>query len=391
MDNAAQSTNLETRILYRCNRCGIESAEPTCFVGVTKKGPQRLAVTCITCVADAKARTGPAVAFGLAFLICIPPFFVAMGHRDWTGQTLLLILGGCLMLPCLIVLHELGHLLTARLLGLKSTLITIGVGKKLWSGRLLGIPLRIHAWPIAGLTYLGSHSLAWLRLRLWVTTVMGPATHLVLIALPLSLLESAPRPIMSGYVVIWVLYNVFFLVINVIPYRSRRLGSGRTDGLALLMIPLLKKQDLSIYLSSMELVAALELYNGADFAGARDICVEELRHQPQSEWALLLLSACQIRMGDYESARHTLQQNGDFSHIKTPTMRAAYMNNFALAEWFLDPTASQDSASMVRANEFSEQAFLIFPCVLSYRSTRAMIMAATNRAKEALHLLEYRN
>ena len=376
---------------YRCNRCGIESAEPTCFVGVSKKVPQRGAVTCITCIADAKARIGPGTAFGIAFLICIPPFFVAMGHRDWTGQTLLLIVAGCLMLPCLILLHELGHFLTARLLGLKSNLITVGAGKKLWSGRLLGVPLSIRAWPISGLTYLGCESLRFLRLRVWITTLMGPMTHLVLIALPLLLLRTGARPILQGYVAIWVLYNAFLFLINGIPYRSGRLGAGRTDGLALLLIPRLKKADLAIYLSSMEVAAAYELYIDEDLVGALNICSEALLRHAQTEWLLVMKSACQIKLGDYQSAQYTLQQAGDFSQIKTPTMRAAFMNNFALAEWFRDPAAPPDSASIVLANDLSDQAFMLFPCVLSYRSTRALLMAANDRPQEALQLLQYSN
>ncbi len=386
-----QQSTVDTRIVYRCNRCGIESAEPTCFVGVSKKGLQRLAVTCMTCTADAKVRTGARAAFGVAALICFPPFFVTAGHRDWNGQTFLLILAGCVMLPSLILLHELGHFLTARLLGLKSNLITMGVGKKLWSGRLLGVPLRIHAWPLAGLTYLGSDSLQGLRLRLWFTTLMGPMTHLVLIALPLTLIGPAARHIMPGYVAIWVLYNAFLFLINFIPFRSGHLGAGRTDGLALLLIPRLKQSDLAIYLSSMEVAAAMELYNEEDLVGASDICTDPLRRHPQNEWLLVLLSACQIKLGDYGCAQHTLQRAGDLSQIKTPAMRAVFMNNLAIAEWLADPAAPSENSSMVRANDLSGQAFVMFPCVLPYRSTRALMLAATKRPEEALQLLEYCN
>src|ERR1700722_37361 len=80
------------------------------------------------------------------------------------------------------LLHELGHFLTARLLGLDAILITLGLGPKVWSGKIFGVPLRIHAWPLLGLTCLGSQSLRLLRLRVWISVLMGPATNVLLIA-----------------------------------------------------------------------------------------------------------------------------------------------------------------------------------------------------------------
>src|SRR5882672_5672306 len=56
MNGDSTPTKPDASDVYRCNRCGIESKEPSCFVGVAKKGPQRFAVTCVTCTSDAGHR-----------------------------------------------------------------------------------------------------------------------------------------------------------------------------------------------------------------------------------------------------------------------------------------------------------------------------------------------
>jgi hypothetical protein len=45
----------------------------------------------------------------------------------------------------------------------------------------------------------------------------------------------------------------------------------------------------------------------------------------------------------------------------------------------------------LRADELSNRAYVPYPCVFAYRSTRALLLTATNRADEALALLDYSN
>lgn len=45
----------------------------------------------------------------------------------------------------------------------------------------------------------------------------------------------------------------------------------------------------------------------------------------------------------------------------------------------------------MRADELSNRAYVPYPCVFAYRSTRALLLTATNRADEALALLDYSN
>jgi Peptidase family M50 len=215
-----------------------------------------------------------------------------------------LIIAACLMQPLLVVLHELGHFITAQLLGLEASLISIGVGPKLWSGKILGVPLRIHAWPLEGFIYLGSRSMRLLRLRVWVTVLMGPATNIFLIAVTVILWNSLVRVIDANIIILWILYNTILVLGNLLPHRSRQSGHVyRSDGLQLLQIPFQKSADLAIYLSASSIVTAVVLFNDADYAGARAVASKGLERLPGNPWLSTTLSACQISLGEYEAAQ----------------------------------------------------------------------------------------
>jgi Zn-dependent protease len=303
--------------IYRCNRCGIESSEPTCFLDGETRAPSGLAVTCITCTQSRRSSPGLRLVAGLFGAIGLPIFFLLALEPNAKRQIVTVVIAAFVMQPLIVVLHELGHFVTARFLGLQASLITLGAGDKLWSGRILGVPLRVHGWPLLGMTYLGSTSLRWLRLRVWLTVLMGPATNLLLIAAAAGLWTSLVRLLGTDIMILWILYNGILVVGNLVPRSTSIAGQRhRTDGMQLLL---------------------------------------------------------------------------DATPNATPEVRAVAANNIALALWLGDlhlPVAAQSTA---RADALSNRAYAMYPCVLPYRSTRALLLTATDRAEEALTLLGYCN
>ncbi|MEO1367130.1 MAG: site-2 protease family protein, partial [Acidobacteriota bacterium] len=77
-------------------------------------------------------------------------------------------------LVLMIVPHELGHMLTARALGLGSPMVVIGVGRRLWRTTALGARWEFHAVPLGGLTLIGERGRAGYRWRLWLAILAGP-------------------------------------------------------------------------------------------------------------------------------------------------------------------------------------------------------------------------
>jgi len=378
--------------IYRCNRCGIESSEPTCFLDGETRAPSGLAVTCITCTQSRRSSPGLRLVAGLFGAIGLPIFFLLVLEPNAKRQIVTVVIAAFVMQPLIVVLHELGHFVTARFLGLQASLITLGAGDKLWSGRILGVPLRVHGWPLLGMTYLGSTNLRWLRLRVWLTVLMGPATNLLLIAAAAGLWTSLVRLLGTDIMILWILYNGILVVGNLVPRSTSIAGQRhRTDGMQLLKIPFKTTNELAIYLSSHALVTAWVLLDDGDYAGARNACLEALQRLPGHPLLITILSACQISLGDYAAAQVVLEPLLDATPNATPEVRAVAANNIALALWLGDlhsPVAAQSTA---RADALSNRAYAMYPCVLPYRSTRALLLTATDRADEALTLLGYCN
>jgi len=66
------------------------------------------------------------------------PLIMLAGMRGGPHLKPAIVVAALVMLPIIVLLHELGHVLTARLLRLEVPLITIGRGPVLWTGQLIG-------------------------------------------------------------------------------------------------------------------------------------------------------------------------------------------------------------------------------------------------------------
>jgi hypothetical protein len=110
-------------------------------------------------------------------LLWFPVAMVASASHQSTTE---IVRAGVLLFvlsPLALVVHELGHLITARLLGVEVGGFGIGQGRTLWAGEVGGLPIRILAWPMSGRVYLGGFRLPGLRPRIALTTLMGPGAN----------------------------------------------------------------------------------------------------------------------------------------------------------------------------------------------------------------------
>jgi hypothetical protein len=286
----------------------------------------------------------------------------------------------------------LGHFLSARFLGLEATLVILGAGPKVWSGKILGVPLRIHGWPTMGLTYVGARSTRWLRLRVWITVLLGPATNLLLMGAAMVLWNPLVLVVDTNIIILWILNNALLVAFSLLPYRIRRSGQlHHSDGLQLLEIPFKKRADLAIYLAASAITSSSILFYDSDYAGARDVAAKGLERLPGNLWLSIMLSACHSNLDEYHAARAVLEPFLDSSASEASELRAAIANNLAVAVWLCDLGTAQSNEATARADTLSARAFSMYPCILAYRSTRALILTATHRPEEALALLQYSN
>jgi hypothetical protein len=379
-------------IVYRCKICGIESKEVSCFAAIATRGPRQFVGTCITCNQTVRPIRPAQMILGVFALVCLPVIFlVAIRGTDGTSF-IELIIAASLLQPLVVIVHELGHAVTARIVGLEVALLTLGTGKNWASGKLLNVSFRLCGWPLSGLTYLVTTATRLLRLRLWITTLMGPVTNIVLIAAAVMFWNRLAQVLDSNLLVLWILYNSILVVSSLLPHRSRHSARlVRSDGLQLLQIPFETAAQTATAFGNTYAGVALVAFNDADYAGAREICLKGFPRLPGNPYLSIMLSACHINMGDYESGRAVIEPVLDSAATLSSEIRAALENNLALAFWLRDFNSALQSQSALRGDALSDHAYKMYPCVLTYRSTRALLLAATHRAEDALALLEYRN
>jgi hypothetical protein len=391
LDTEFSSSVPAADMVYRCKICGIESIEPTCFAAIATDDPYRLQGTCITCTQpEASEKQWRRVAAWLVLTV-FPPAYLSLTRGTQQIGFLGLLMIAAFLEPLIMVMHEFGHALTAKALGLKVTVMTLGGGRFLWAGEVLGMPIRLYMWPLGGLTHLGGQLTRLIRARVWLTTLMGPVTNIGLIFIAVVLWRPLAQVIDSNATVLWIAYNTLMAAGNLWPNRFHRSGRlYQTDGMQLLRIPFQKTAALAEGLQWGSLGPILASYNDGEYQTTKDLCSQELQRSPGNPWLVILLSACNTNLGDYESAYKIVEPLLN-SPALAPALRAAIENNGAVALWLRDIHLTQPEHSLSRAAALSEMAYAKYPCVLAYRSSRALLLTAADRAQDALELLEYMN
>lgn len=391
LDQSAPALTTTAKVVYRCKVCGIESPETTCFAAIATDGAYQLQGTCITCnQPHGVEKTWHHFVIWIVLIASPSVYLVATRGTDQVGFLGLLLASAVIELLT-IVLHEMGHALAAKAVGLKVSVMILGSGQLLWAGKLLGLPIRLYAWPSMGSTQLGGRPTRLIRARVWLTTLMGPVTNLCLMAAAIVFWNALGKVVDGNITLLWIAHNAFMAAGNLWPSQTTRAGRRYpTDGMQLLQIPFQNADALAEGLTMGDAGAILTTYNDGDYETARQIGIIALERSPGHAGLTLLLSACQVHLGEYESARSTIEPLVDTEALGSP-FQAAAANNTAVALWLRDFNQPLREKSLSRADALTAVVYAKYPCVLAYRSTRALLLADTDRVQEGLALLEYVN
>lgn len=140
----------------------------------------------------------------------------------------------CLLLFPLILIHELGHALVARLLGFEVLSITVGNGPQMFETTIWRTKVTVRVFPLAGMTSFGPYGPYGNRVRYGLVALGGPATHIafVLIYLLFFLLVpyNPPKPYLD-VIHAFVFTNLWLLLVNLFPRKIKTLlGIVYSDG-----------------------------------------------------------------------------------------------------------------------------------------------------------------
>jgi tetratricopeptide (TPR) repeat protein/Zn-dependent protease len=184
-----------------------------------------------------------------------------------------------------IVLHELGQAVAALLLGMEVTEIVIGCGENVFDFKLFGIPWRIKQFPICGAVYVLRKSTYFYRSRMFLISLFGPLTNLILVCLPLKF----PREFMTispttiyiipGIIICFV--NIELLSRSLFPHHFNIYGLPMpTDGLRMLTLPFLSKREVAIEVSEGLLFDGYNLACNENYQKAIDSFSKAIQYNP---------------------------------------------------------------------------------------------------------------
>lgn len=141
----------------------------------------------------------------------------------------------------LLILHEFGHALMARLLGWRVTLVSIGSGIVRARATVLGMPVEFRTIPLSGFVLPRPGNLVAPRLKQFLIFAAGPGIELFAVALlifligPDAILRRTPDVglIASQSFCVAALFGALF---NLIPFPHRTAeGTAWSDGLGMLL------------------------------------------------------------------------------------------------------------------------------------------------------------
>jgi tetratricopeptide (TPR) repeat protein len=377
--------------IYRCERCGAESARAQGFVRQNSFGPGRR-FRCRPCLELERDRAFPRHArlmatlaiLGAGLLIAVPAQGGrAQGVRMLAALALNAVALPWLLAPLVIAVHEGGHWLAARAMGFDVHGVRIGAGRTLARFRWLGVPVTWAENPVLGMVQCSIRGRRLLRLRCLVMLLAGPATHLLWIALAVWLTDALGHRLLGfadGFrpLASLAMMNGALLIGNLLPLR---VGELPTDGAQVLALPFLTQAQRERMVGERWALPARLAFVEGEFARAQSLVDEGLRECPGDLVLEAVASALAIERCEHERAHERLLALRARPELNDE-QRAMLANDLA---WNLHVRGrSEDVAD---ADAFSLEAYLRLGEQPPVLSTRGGVLVDLGRAQEAFRLL----
>ncbi len=149
-----------------------------------------------------------------------------------------------------VVLHELGHLLFAKLAGGNPKRIILGQGHEIYRFEVSNIKIILNQNFKGGLAFSNFNSMKQIRLRRLVNVLGGPLTNLILVIIVYNICGFDFRFILGlngiNFFSALIFANVLLVVISLLPYYVTQLGVKLpSDGLSMLKLIFSKEKNIS--------------------------------------------------------------------------------------------------------------------------------------------------
>jgi len=364
-----------------CEQCKVTSPLSKAFQ--TFRGGRRVRKLCPNCFREATRRLSIASLMGLALFGGIGIVMAALGPPGNPGWIILNFALMNVMVWMLIVPHEAGHALAARLSGYSVYRIVIGTGRRIGTLTVFDVPVEIHAIPLGGLTSFLARTAPVTRLRHIVVVVAGPLVHVTILWAALRFGADAWRservfeelaPVSA-----LVVASVVGLIANLWPSRGGRTAS---DGARLLSLVFKRRPEFAETSRGGAAQRVGFLLLRERLSEAESAAKSALAEYPADYRLQILLSAALLNQHRYIEGRELLL---DMLGQTAPdrSLEAIVRNNLAWANLNL---ADESLADEARA--MSAAAYRLIPWEAYVVSTHGCVEAFYGDAVKAVSLLD---
>lgn len=252
--------------------------------------------------------------------------------EEFSAQRLSLVFILLFWVP-LLVLHELGHALVARLLGWQVREIVIGFGREVWRRQCGETLLRIKLVPLEGYVVPAPADARQLRWKSSLIYAAGPGVELLLLVAILGVFgpdqvfgdASGAGEVALQSLAIAILLGAGF---NLLPFRT---DGGVSDGLGMLSSPFLSEDSIQCRLLSFELRRMQELQDAGETATALQLSVQCLKRFPDNPALRLAHAAALVSHRQTDAARDYVREQLADANLQ-PAARRAWLRAQAQIE-----------------------------------------------------------
>jgi hypothetical protein len=198
---------------------------------------------------------------GIAFSLMI----LAAVFQEYSTQRLGLLLIILFWAPML-VLHELGHAVAARLLGWRVREIVIGFGRDLWQWQIGETRVRIKLAPVEGYVLPAPRDSRHIRIKSMLIYAAGPGAELLLLAILIAIFGRDAIFSHSDEIGIVIVQSLAIAILlgagfNLLPFRSE---GAVSDGLGIISSPFMSDASIELRLLTIELREMHALLNSGE-------------------------------------------------------------------------------------------------------------------------------
>lgn len=245
------------------------------------------------------------IVVGLAFTIMI--LLAIFEEFSYDRLSVLFIL---LFWVPLLVLHEAGHAIAARLLGWRVREIVIGFGRELWRWKLGETRVVIKLAPIEGYVLPAPTSAQHMRLKSALIYAAGPGAELLLLAAMLLVLGKDYVFGSAGSVEQVAAYSLAIAILlgagfNLLPFST---GGAVSDGLGILSSPFMSEETIQLRLLAVELREITRLLESGSNARALDAAQKLLRDFPDNRALQAIYASTLAADRQLETAREFVRR-----------------------------------------------------------------------------------